>query len=184
MVSVSERVEMHKDAKVVVEEQNIQIDPQIDEELNEPHVSKKVRLHEDAEEAIEEQFVGIDTSHVSKKVGLHENAQEANEGQTGVLEVDMLPLIEQVETHEDAQVSLQEQNIEIEPPKTTLGVYVLYPHFADLHPNGSKWKVKARLVRMVEVMNPLLPSVTLRLVCLEDGRETMRMVQRMKVKEP
>ncbi|KAG5528464.1 hypothetical protein RHGRI_029224 [Rhododendron griersonianum] len=100
-------------------------------------------------------------------------------------EINMLPVINCVETHADNQIAVVEQNMEIDqlidehfnvcptPGRVSLhenavesseeknieidpingDIIVPYPHFADFHPNGITWKVKARLVRMVEVFN-------------------------------
>ncbi|XP_058181283.1 replication protein A 70 kDa DNA-binding subunit D-like [Rhododendron vialii] len=115
-------------------------------------------------------------------------------------DINMIPVAERVEMHVDAQVPMEEHNREAGPPKgevvqhqgdaksvvevsnvhvncTTGDIMdVPYPYFTDLRQNGYLWRVKARLVRMVEVINPLLPSVTLRLILLDEQGHAMEAI--------
>ncbi|KAG5528242.1 hypothetical protein RHGRI_028987 [Rhododendron griersonianum] len=80
--------------------------------------------------------------------------------------LNVCPTSERVSLHENAVEASEEQNIEIDPINGD--IIVPYPHFSDFHPNWITWIVKARLVRMVEVFNQLLPHATLILVLLDD----------------
>ncbi|KAF7127652.1 hypothetical protein RHSIM_Rhsim11G0009200 [Rhododendron simsii] len=81
-------------------------------------------------------------------------------------DLNVCPTSERVSLHENAVEASEEQSIEIDPINGD--IIVRYPHFVDFHPNGSTWVVKARLVRMVEVFNQLLPHATMILVLLDD----------------
>ncbi|XP_058180097.1 replication protein A 70 kDa DNA-binding subunit B-like [Rhododendron vialii] len=146
MIPVAERVEMHVDAQVPMEEQNREAGPPKDETIK--------------------------VSHVSEKVGLHDNAQEPNEE----INVEFnLPNGEVVQHQGDAKSLIEVSNVHV---NCTTGdiMDVPYPYFTDLCQNGYLWRVKARLVRMVEVINPLLPSMTLRLILLDEQGHAMEAI--------
>ncbi|KAF7113063.1 hypothetical protein RHSIM_RhsimUnG0164700 [Rhododendron simsii] len=99
MLNVS-LIETQEDGHAFVEDQNMEIDPSIDEGIScmhevdkEKNVAERVEMHVDAQVPMEEQNRGADprkdidetinVSHVSEMVGLHDNAQEANEETNG-----------------------------------------------------------------------------------------------------
>ncbi|KAF7154206.1 hypothetical protein RHSIM_Rhsim01G0178300 [Rhododendron simsii] len=131
-------------------------------------------------------------------VDTDEDAHASVEDQN--MEIDPPIVAERVEMCVDAQLPMEYQNREAGPPKgevvqqqgdaesvvevsnvhancTTGDIMdVPYPHFTDLCQNGYLWRVKARLVRMVEVINPLLPSMTLRLILLDEQGHAMEAI--------
>ncbi|XP_058189198.1 uncharacterized protein LOC131306786 [Rhododendron vialii] len=117
-----------------------------DEDLNVCPTSERVSLHENVVEASEDQHIEIDPIN-----GVENNLQ-------------LPPKI--VQSLGDAQRLSGVSNLNGD-------IIVPYPHFVDFHPNGITWVVKARLVRMVEVFNQLLPHTTLILVLLDDQGDAM-----------
>ncbi|XP_058189171.1 uncharacterized protein LOC131306765 [Rhododendron vialii] len=152
-------VEMPKDNQITVVVQNMELGPLIDEEI---HVSPMFEIVSLCENAI----------HISNKINQIQIALHIG------VEINLQPPPKIVQSQRDAQGVIRVSNINKD--STDGDMIVHYPHFVDFHPNRLKWKVKARLVRMVQEINRLSPHATLTLVLLDDQGDAMEATVRYK----
>ncbi|KAF7149612.1 hypothetical protein RHSIM_Rhsim02G0209300 [Rhododendron simsii] len=126
-----------------------------------------VDTDEDAHASVEDQNMEIDPPIDGGISCLHESAHEIDKEKNGMHLVNN----DMYQQQGDAESVVEVSNVHA---NCTTGdiMDVPYPHFTDLCQNGYLWRVKARLVRMVEVINPLLPSMTLRLILLDEQAGT------------
>ncbi|KAF7139361.1 hypothetical protein RHSIM_Rhsim07G0044300 [Rhododendron simsii] len=122
-----------------------------------------VDTDEDAHASVEDQNMEIDPPIDGGISCLHESAHEIDKEKNGMHLVNN----DMYQQQGDAESVVEVSNVHA---NCTTGdiMDVPYPYFTDLCQNGYLWRVKARLVRMVEVINPLLPSMTLRLILLDE----------------